>query len=65
MLHPPILDAITALDPQPRGRRWTSLSYCIVDAVWSIGARYNAVVVPIVNRVAELAPRVRVGPTFG
>lgn len=44
--------AVTALDPQPRERRWTSLTFCIVDAVWSIQASYSAVVVPLVGRVA-------------
>ncbi|MFI5494875.1 hypothetical protein [Actinoplanes sp. NPDC051859] len=54
-LNPALLDAIEALDPQPRSGRWASLSYCILDAVWSIGARYDAVVVPLVRRISELA----------
>lgn len=42
--------------------RWTcspvsdggeSLSYCVIDAVWSISARYDEVVAPLVRRVAE------------
>lgn len=43
-------DAVVALDPRPRNRRWVSLSYCIVDAVWSIGAHYDNVVVPLVRK---------------
>lgn len=45
-----LTDAVAALDPQPRERRWTSLSFCIVDAVWSIGAHYDNVVVPLVRK---------------
>ncbi len=45
-----LADAVAALDPQPRERRWTSLSFCIVDAVWSIGAHYDNVVVPLVRK---------------
>lgn len=44
--------AVAALDPAPRTQRWRSLTYCILDAVWSIGARYDSVVVPLVRRVA-------------
>jgi hypothetical protein len=44
-----LAESVAALDPQPRERRWTSLSFCIVDAVWSIGARYDSVVVPLVR----------------
>ncbi|WP_049792830.1 hypothetical protein [Mycolicibacter sinensis] len=47
-----LADAVVALDPQPRERRWTSLSLCIVDAVWSIGADYDSVVVPVVRTLA-------------
>lgn len=47
-----VIDAVAALDLRPRRRRWTSLSYCLVDAVWSIGANYDTVVVPVVRRVA-------------
>ncbi len=52
MVDPAIVDAVAALNPQPRRVRWTSLSYCLLDAVWSIAARYRAVVVPLVRRVA-------------
>lgn len=45
-----LTDAVIALDPQPRKLRWTSLSFCIVDAVWSIGANYDNVVVPLVRK---------------
>lgn len=44
-----LTDAVVALGPQPRQRRWTSLSFCIVDAVWSIGVHYDNVVVPVVR----------------
>ena len=47
-----LADAVVALDPQPRERRWVSLSLCIVDAVWSIGANYDSVVVPLVRKLA-------------
>lgn len=49
-----LADAVVALDPKPRQLRWVSLSLCIVDAVWSIGANYDTVVVPMVReRVAK------------
>jgi hypothetical protein len=48
-----LVDAVTALDPQPRKQRWVSLSLCIVDAVWSIGAHYDNVVVPLVRNLAK------------
>ena len=44
-----LTDAVVALDPQPRKLRWASLSFCVVDAVWSIGANYDNVVVPLVR----------------
>ncbi|MDJ0403225.1 hypothetical protein QNA23_07025 [Rhodococcus erythropolis] len=44
--------AIKELDPQPRERRWSSLTFCILDAVWSIQANYKTTVVPLVERVA-------------
>ncbi|MDI9940326.1 hypothetical protein QM806_33675 [Rhodococcus sp. IEGM 1351] len=47
-----IAAAVRDLDPQPRQRRWVSLAFCILDAVYSIGARYDTVVVPLVHRVA-------------
>ncbi len=46
--------ALAAVLPlQPRRQRWRSLTYCIVDAVWSIGAHYDNVVVPLVRAVAH------------
>jgi hypothetical protein len=48
-----VIDALAALDPKPRERQWSSLWYCVIDAVWSISARYDQVVVPLVRRVAE------------
>lgn len=47
-----LVDAVVALDLRPRERRWVSLSLCIVDAVWSIGAHYDNVVVPLVRKLA-------------
>lgn len=47
-----LVEAVVALDPQPRERRWVSLSLCIIDAVWSIGAHYDNVVVPLVRKLA-------------
>ncbi|SMG55761.1 hypothetical protein SAMN02745947_04665 [Rhodococcus rhodochrous J3] len=47
-----LANAVLALNPKPREVRWTSLSLCILDAVWSIGARYEAVVVPVVRTFA-------------
>ncbi|WKW98889.1 MULTISPECIES: hypothetical protein [Rhodococcus] len=44
---------VAALDPQPRPRRWVSLSLCVLDAVWSIGLRYHQVVAPVVTKVAS------------
>jgi hypothetical protein len=40
---------------QPRLERWTSLSACVLDAVWSVGSDYDRVVVPLVRRVLEPA----------
>jgi hypothetical protein len=48
-----LVDAVAALDPQARTRRWVSLCLCIVDAVWSIGAHYDNVVVPLVRKFAK------------
>lgn len=50
-----LLDAIAGLDLVPRTHRWTSVSYCLVDAVWSIGVGYDRHVVPAVRRVADAA----------
>lgn len=45
-----LVDGVVALNPQPRERRWVSLSFAITDAVWSISADYDAVVVPLVRK---------------
>lgn len=45
-----LADAVEALNPQPRDQRWVSLAFCIADAVWSIGAHYDNVVVPLVRK---------------
>lgn len=45
------MEAVSALDPKPRGPRWVSLSSCLIDAVWSIGSNYDAVTVPITRGV--------------
>lgn len=42
---------VAELQPRPREQRWASLSACVLDAVWSIGARYDGVVAPLVHRV--------------
>lgn len=47
-----LVDAVAALDPRPRERQWVSLSFCVLDAVYSIGANYDHHVVPVVKRVA-------------
>lgn len=39
----------------PRIERWTSLSACVLDAVWSVGADHDRIVVPLVRRVLEPA----------
>ncbi|UQS26059.1 hypothetical protein L1857_26220 [Amycolatopsis thermalba] len=38
-----LIDAATGLSLQPRGPRWSHLSLCVLDAVFSIGARYSNV----------------------
>lgn len=52
MVDHSVIDAVELLDPRPRQKRWASLSYCVLDAVWSIGALYYPVVVPLIYRVA-------------
>lgn len=47
-----LLAAVRWLDPEPRSRRWVSVSFCVLDAVYSIGAHYDNHVVPVVSRVA-------------
>ena len=48
-----VVDHVVALDPKPRKSRWRSLSLCILDAVWSIGANYDTVVVKVVRNVGK------------
>ncbi len=50
-----LVAAAEELDIQPRQRRWTSVTYCVLDAVWSIGISYERYVVPAVRRVATAA----------
>lgn len=47
-----VVDGIIELNPTPRKVRWSSISLCILDAVWSISADYDNVVVPLVRRFA-------------
>ncbi|GAA3513966.1 hypothetical protein [Georgenia daeguensis] len=54
---------IRALEPQPRTVGWTSLTYCVLDAVWSIGSDYDDVVTPLVRNVAlTLTDQIPVAP---
>ncbi|MHC6214681.1 hypothetical protein [Rhodococcus ruber] len=48
----PLIDAVRMLDLQPRRWQWVSLSLCVFDAVYSIGAHYDRHVLPVVRRVA-------------
>jgi hypothetical protein len=55
-----LLEAARGLDIQPRARRWTHLPVCVLDAVFSINARYGGVIA-VCDRYAEhqrLAPHV-------
>lgn len=59
--------SIDALSPKPRHARWAHLSLCVLDATFSIGLRYNAVVVPVVRRYArseDLTPVLIEGPAL-
>ena len=47
--------AVKELGPEPRKARWAHLSLCILDATFSIGLKYDAVVSPLVFRYAEFA----------
>jgi hypothetical protein len=55
VITPELRDAVTDLELVPRTRVWTSLTFCILDAVWSIGAHYDRIVVPVVGAVATAA----------
>jgi hypothetical protein len=48
-----VAERVAALAPRPREQRWASLSACMLDAVWSVGARYDGVVVPLVRPVLD------------
>lgn len=48
----PVVEAVRGLELRPRQRQWVSLSLCIVDAVYSIGAHYDRHVLPVVRRIA-------------
>ncbi|MDO8147518.1 hypothetical protein Q6350_03650 [Isoptericola sp. b515] len=50
-----LVEAAGTLDLRPRECRWTSVTYCLLDAVWSIGIHYDRHVVPAVRRVAATA----------
>jgi hypothetical protein len=50
-----VVIAVKELDPQPREARWGHLSLCVLDATFSISARYEAVVAPVVHRYASWA----------
>jgi hypothetical protein len=50
-----LVDAVRNLDVRPRERRWTSVTYCVLDVVWSIGIDYDRHVVPTVRSVATAA----------
>ena len=52
-VDPGLLHTLESLPLEPRGKAWTSLSYCVFDAVWSMGSQYRAVVVPLVWRLAR------------
>lgn len=54
-LLPSLVEAVRALNVRPRERRWSSVTYCVLDAVWSIGISYDRHVVPAVRRVAAAA----------
>jgi hypothetical protein len=50
-----IPDAAERSSVQPRLERWTSLSACVLDAVWSVRAHHDRLVVPLVHRVLDPA----------
>jgi hypothetical protein len=55
VISPELRAAVSALDIAPRARVWTSVTFCVLDAVWSIGAHYDRVVVPVVRGIAVAA----------
>lgn len=50
-----VSNGVEALNPQARQARWAHLSLCLLDATYSIGLRYHAVVNPLVRRYAASA----------
>ncbi|MDQ0633716.1 hypothetical protein QFZ40_001625 [Arthrobacter pascens] len=50
-----VIIAVKELGPEPRKARWAHLSLCVLDATFSIGLDYDAVVSPLVFRYAEFA----------
>lgn len=50
-----LVAAARGLTIQPRQRRWTHLSLCILDAVHSMDAHYDRIVMPICWRYVALA----------
>lgn len=47
--------AVEDMNPGPRSARWAHLSLCVLDATFSINARYDTVVAPLVWRYAKWA----------
>jgi hypothetical protein len=39
-----LVEAATGLDIRPRARRWAHLPVCVLDAVFSINARYTSTI---------------------
>lgn len=50
-----IIEALRALNPQPRKDRWGHLSLCILSATFSISVSYDKVVAPLTRRYAAYA----------
>jgi hypothetical protein len=47
-----LVGILAEVEITPRERWSSSLSYCVIAAVWSISAQYDAVVALLVRRVA-------------
>lgn len=47
--------SVKELAPQQRSARWGHLSLCVLDATFSINARYDSVVAPLVRRYGAWA----------
>ena len=48
-----LVEAAKSLTIQPRQYRWTHLSLCVLEAVYSIDANYDRVTVPLVRAYAR------------